>query len=73
VRGPSALQGNGRAAADGNLLVPATAPEPRLDPSPLRHRDPGRATDLNWIGVDGLIAGFRPRHQNVFTGHLHPV
>ena len=25
----------------------------------------------SWIGVDGLIAGYRQRHPNLFTAHLH--
>ena len=25
----------------------------------------------SWIGVDGLIAGYRQRHPNLFTTHLH--
>jgi thiosulfate dehydrogenase (quinone) large subunit len=25
----------------------------------------------SWIGVDGLIAGYRQRHPNLFTDHLH--
>jgi thiosulfate dehydrogenase (quinone) large subunit len=25
----------------------------------------------SWIGVDGLIAGYRQRHPNVFATHLH--
>ena len=25
----------------------------------------------SWIGVDGLIAGYRQRHPNLFTARLH--